>query len=329
MKFLPVLLVSLLASFVSAQTDAPSKPKPKTSQAKKPAADKAKEESPSKKPAESKDKKEEEAPKKEMSNDKEKDKENDKEAEKDTSKPKDETHTDLPKQPEKIEIKAAKAPAATLKAEDIKDVSTAPENLKEPIQYALGLTERNLTYAYGSSNPSAGGMDCSGTIYHVLQKHGWNNIPRQSNEMYRWTWEAGTFKAFNGNSMNTFELKQIRPGDLMFWTNTVGKSDRDPPVTHVMMYLGKKSADGKPVMFGASDGRTYDGVQRWGVSVFDFVLPREGNTARFIGYAHLPEKEAKAPESEPEVAAEKKTPTKSKSKAKTSPASKKKVQKKE
>lgn len=190
----------------------------------------------------------------------------------------------------KVEVKPAKAPAATLKPDALKGFSKLPASHQEMLTYALSLTERNLTYTYGSSDPEAGGMDCSGTIYHVLQKFGLKETPRQSDEMYRWTWEAGTFRAFNGKTPDTWEMKQIAPGDLLFWTNTVGKTDRNPPITHVMMYLGKQTSDDKPVMFGASDGRSYDGIQRWGVSVFDFQLPREGTPARFIGYAHLPGK---------------------------------------
>ncbi len=188
-----------------------------------------------------------------------------------------------------------KAPAAALPPAALKGFAQLAPEVREMLTYALSLTEKNLTYTYASSDPAAGGMDCSGTIYHVLQKFGWGTTPRQSNEMYRWAWEAGTFRAFNGRSMETFEMKQLQPGDLLFWTNTTAeKSDRDPPVTHVMMYLGKQTADGHPVMFGASDGRSYQGLARWGVSVFDFQLPRDTSTSRFIGYAHLPAK-AKAP----------------------------------
>lgn len=190
----------------------------------------------------------------------------------------------------KVEVKPAKAPAATLKPDALKGFSKLPASQQEILKYALSLTERNLTYTYGSCDPEAGGMDCSGTIYHVLQKFGLKETPRQSDEMYRWTWEAGTFRAFNGKTADTWEMKQLAPGDLLFWTNTVGKTDRNPPITHVMMYLGRQTTDDKPVMFGASDGRSYDGIQRWGVSVFDFQLPKEGTPARFIGYAHLPGK---------------------------------------
>jgi cell wall-associated NlpC family hydrolase len=189
---------------------------------------------------------------------------------------------------------AVKAPAATLKPEALKGFAQHSADLRERLTYALSLTEQKLTYTYASCDPASGGMDCSGTIYHVLQKFGWANAPRQSNEMYRWVWEAGTFRAFNGNGLETFEMKQLAAGDLLFWTNTTGPTDRDPPVSHVMMYLGTQATDGHPVMFGASEGRTYNSISRSGVSVFDFQLPREGSLARFIGYAHLPAK-AKSP----------------------------------
>ena len=116
-------------------------------------------------------------------------------------------------------------------------------------------------------------------------------VPRQSNDMYEWTWKAGTFRACNGRSMDTFEFADLRPGDLLFWVNSTrdGKTNRDPPITHVMFYLGKRTADGHRIAVGASDGRTYDGQRRCGVSVFDFRLPSPGSEARFIGYARVPD----------------------------------------
>jgi hypothetical protein len=62
-----------------------------------------------------------------------------------------------------------------------------------------------------------------------------------------------------------------------------------------MIYLGKEKATGKQVMVGATDGRTYDGIRRSGVSVFDFKMPSgQPNkndpelTAKFEGYGSVP-----------------------------------------
>ena len=47
-------------------------------------------------------------------------------------------------------------------------------------------------------------------------------------------------------------------------------------------------------MVGASDGRTYRGEKKLGVSVFDFTLPQQNAKnpgSRFIGYAKIPGQE--------------------------------------
>jgi hypothetical protein len=80
----------------------------------------------------------------------------------------------------------------------------------------------------------------------------------------------------------------------MFWSGTY-QVNRDVPITHVMIYLGTEKKTEKPVMVGASDGRSYNGERRFGVSVFDFKLPNgtpnkndPDITPRFEGYASIP-----------------------------------------
>jgi hypothetical protein len=41
-------------------------------------------------------------------------------------------------------------------------------------------------------------------------------------------------------------------------------------------------------MVGSSDGRTYAGIRRNGVSVFDFKLPKASSKAKFVGFARVP-----------------------------------------
>lgn len=195
---------------------------------------------------------------------------------------------DKPAPPDKENPPAAKT--ATLQPEEIDGFRNLPAAMQEMLTYALSLTARGLSYKAGSADPDDGGTDCSGFVYHILQKHGHSAAPRQSNEMYAWTWQARTFRAVNGLTLGSFELEELRAGDLLFWVNSTkdGKTSREPPITHVMIYLGKRVSDGHPVVAGASDGRTYDGQRMSGVSVFDFVLPSPERPARFIGYAHLP-----------------------------------------
>lgn len=189
------------------------------------------------------------------------------------------------------------ATVSTLSTDELAGYEDYPEEVKRLVETALALTEMNLTYMYGSADPAQGGMDCSGTIYYVLRSLGVVGVPRTASAQYLWTRKAGTFEAVISRKMDSYELQALRPGDLLFWTGTYA-TPVDPPVTHSMIYLGKLKDDGRPVMFGASNGRPYANKRMWGVSVFDFRIPQlpvpasEGQAVRsssvFIGYARIP-----------------------------------------
>src|SRR5205807_1912742 len=102
---------------------------------------------------------------------------------------------------------------------------------------------------------------------------GLGDVPRDSPGQYEWTRRAGAFNAVLSRSAGSFEFQELLPGDLMFWSGTY-QIEREVAVTHVMLYLGREKRTGKRVMFGSSDGRSYGGVQRHGVSVFDFAMPK-------------------------------------------------------
>jgi cell wall-associated NlpC family hydrolase len=179
---------------------------------------------------------------------------------------------------------------SALKPEDIRDFDKNPPEVQKLLRTALELTERKLGYLYGSAEPERGGMDCSGTIYFLLQAVGIKDVPRSASAQYVWVRKSNSFHPVVSNRSDSFELDALRPGDLLFWVGTYAVNT-DPPVTHSMIYLGKALADGHPLMVGASDGRTYRGEQKFGVSVFDFVLPKPNSknpASRFIGYAKIP-----------------------------------------
>jgi len=80
------------------------------------------------------------------------------------------------------------------------------------------------------------------------------------------------FYAVLSRKEDSFEFDDLKPGDLLFWRGTYN-IDRDPPITHTMIYLGREKRTNKRVMLGSSDGRTYDG-NNGGVSVFsNFKMP--------------------------------------------------------
>ncbi|MFZ4775624.1 MAG: C40 family peptidase [Terrimicrobiaceae bacterium] len=199
---------------------------------------------------------------------------------------------------------ATPSAVASIEPAELEGFDGNPPLVRELLDHCLALTKQNLAYRFGSSDPAQGGMDCSGTIYFVLQAVGIKDVPRTSSKQYVWARKADNFESVISRNKDSFELDALRPGDLLFWTGTYS-TERDPPVTHSMIYLGKRKADGKQVMFGASDGRSYDGKKIWGVSVFDFTIPKARKKpvpgepsapgSVFIGYARIPGLESAAP----------------------------------
>ncbi len=185
---------------------------------------------------------------------------------------------------------SASHPAAvsTINMDDLTGFSEYPKQVRSLVESALALTHLGLTYKFGGSNPSEGGMDCSGTIYHVLKFQGLKDVPRQSDEMCAWVRDHSDLHVTtSAKALGDADFDAMKPGDMLFWTGTY-KTDRKLPITHVMLYLGKLKKTGKPVVFGASDGRYYAGERRSGVSVFDLSMPREGSEAILYGYGPVP-----------------------------------------
>ena len=181
----------------------------------------------------------------------------------------------------------------SLSPDQIEGYESNPPRIRQILDAGLALTKQNLGYTYGSADPKNGGMDCSGFIYYVLQQNGFPDVPRDSSEQYVWVRKAGDFNAVLSRKEGSFEFDDLKPGDLLFWGGTYN-IERDPPITHTMIYLGREKRTNKRVMVGSSDGRTYDGKQRWGISVFDFKMPPPLNSGDaklspvFVGYGRIP-----------------------------------------
>ena len=184
-------------------------------------------------------------------------------------------------------------PNVSLSPDAIEGYENYPPKVRQILDAGLALTKQNLGYTYGSDDPANGGMDCSGFIYYVLKQNGFPDVPRDSSQQYVWVRKSGNFYAVLSRKEDSFEFDDLKPGDLLFWRGTYN-IDRDPPITHTMIYLGREKRTNKRVMIGSSDGRTYDGKQRWGVSVFDFKMPpppKSGDakiSPVFVGYGRIP-----------------------------------------
>ena len=182
-------------------------------------------------------------------------------------------------------LSAAPALVTSMSPGEISEYESQPAAIQKLIRESLALTEKKLTYLYGSNSPKRGGMDCSGTVQYILKSQNLRETPRQADQIYRWIEQSGKMREVDAHSLYSAQFDDLRPGDLLFWSGTYGIKRA---ITHVMIYLGTHKASGKPLMVGASDGRSYNGDRRRGVSVFDFRLPRKESEAKFVGYGSIP-----------------------------------------
>ena len=146
-----------------------------------------------------------------------------------------------------------------------------------------------LKYKFGGSSPSAGGFDCSGAMYFILRKAGYQP-PRTSAQQYLWIRDRGTIHHVSSKvtQLNNHAFRHLKPGDLLFWSGTYVPTDgRKVKITHVSMYLGQEK-DGHHIMACSSKGRSYRGKRGDGFGVYDFKLPRQGSRSKFVGYGTPP-----------------------------------------
>ncbi|MDL5055224.1 NlpC/P60 family protein [Oscillatoria laete-virens NRMC-F 0139] len=182
-----------------------------------------------------------------------------------------------------------KTATSSLSVNDLRNFEANSPAVRKLLSDSLALTRRKLSYRYGSADPKRGGMDCSGFIHYVLIEQGLDKVPRMSHDLYTWVEKNGNLHVVKSTNPQSPEMHQLRPGDLLFWSGTYNVK-RWPPITHVMIYLGRTKDTNNPVMVGASSGRRYQGRARHGVSVFDFRFPnpRYEGKAKFVGYGAIP-----------------------------------------
>ncbi|MDF1755126.1 MAG: NlpC/P60 family protein [Verrucomicrobiales bacterium] len=140
---------------------------------------------------------------------------------------------------------------------------------------AVEISKMRLPYVFGGSSPSDGGMDCSGSIKHLLTSLGVQNVPRTSYQQYEWVKEHSRIK-----KAKSIQHGDLKPGDLIFWGGTYKSGHK---VSHVMLYMGR-GVDGKLYMYGARS-KSLRGVGGAGVDVH--VL-RPGQHKNLIGYGRVP-----------------------------------------
>ncbi|MDF1852156.1 MAG: NlpC/P60 family protein [Verrucomicrobiales bacterium] len=181
------------------------------------------------------------------------------------------------------------ASVSSIRADDLVEFETLDESRQALIRNALSLTQKELRYLFGSNSPDKGGMDCSGAVQHAVLETGIEDVPRSSYTFYQWVEKEGDLVKTPGvTNVDDPVFASLQPGDLLFWQGTYETGKRNPPISHVMIYLGTLREDGEGVVFGASDGRRYRGKRINGVSVFDWKVPSATSKSKFVGYAPIP-----------------------------------------
>jgi hypothetical protein len=140
-------------------------------------------------------------------------------------------------------------------------------------------------------------MDCSNTTRYLYRRALGIELPRTASDQYYTLYRQGRITpapvTSDGTVDTTALLGQLRSGDLLFWEWTYNIK-RTPPVSHVMIYLGR-TAEGVPKMAGSSTRGQGETTQRGGVDVYTFDpnAPMGGvknafgqyvRKARFVGF---------------------------------------------
>lgn len=125
---------------------------------------------------------------------------------------------------------------------------------------ALSLKEQGIGYGGAFVPPgetSVWRMDCSNTSRYLLRQTRGVELPRTASEQYNYVRSRGKLKRvggfFGGVPDTKWWAKRLKPGDLLFWEHTY-KPQRNPPITHVMVYLGRGER-GELLMAGAQNSR--------------------------------------------------------------------------
>jgi cell wall-associated NlpC family hydrolase len=138
--------------------------------------------------------------------------------------------------------------------------------------------------------PRSWAMDCSNTSRYLYKVTAGIQLPRTASDQYYYLHLQG--KAWDAplNSQGfvdtQFLRRNLKPGDLLFWENTY-RPERQPPITHVMVYLGTNEK-GQWIMAGSQSSRGGEHNRRNGgpdIYVFRPSQPCGGYTT-WLGLVH-------------------------------------------
>jgi LysM repeat protein len=133
-------------------------------------------------------------------------------------------------------------------------------------------------------------MDCSNTTRYLYKKVAGIQIDRTASDQYfslHQKDKAWMVPLSNDGKPDVNFLKQnLRPGDLLFWENTY-KPKREPPITHVMIFLGSNSK-GQWIMAGSQESGGGETPRRGGgPDIYQFDPQKTvGGYSTWLGLFH-------------------------------------------
>lgn len=133
-------------------------------------------------------------------------------------------------------------------------------------------------------------MDCSNTTRYLYRVTAGIQLPRTASDQYYYLHLQD--KAWNvpmtsrGFADCNFLRSNLKPGDLLFWENTY-RPERQPPITHVMIFLGTDSR-GRWLMAGSQSGHHgFYNPHRNGPDVYVFDPTQySGGYTTWMGLVH-------------------------------------------
>lgn len=168
-----------------------------------------------------------------------------------------------------------------------------PEQHTRLVKYSRWLGSQNIDYNENWLPPNQSQswvMDCSNTSRYIYETVFGIHLPRVASDQYVCLEKAGRVHYAplrpDGSIDTPCLLGELRSGDLLFWENTYNVK-RDPPVSHVMIYLGQ-TAEHVPMMVGSSSGMAGEHSNHGGVDVYVFrPNARCGGTSTLFGLVSL------------------------------------------
>jgi hypothetical protein len=161
------------------------------------------------------------------------------------------------------------------------------------IQQARALGDQGIEYDEDWRPPGESrswAMDCSNTTRYLYKVTAGIQLPRTASDQYYYLHLQG--KAWDvpvnstGYADGNFLRQNLKPGDLLFWENTY-RPERQPPITHVMVYLGTND-QGQWIMAGSQSSRGGEHNRRNGGPDIYIFRPSQpcGGYSTWMGLVH-------------------------------------------